>query len=372
MVDRSAESGHDSLNETVLKILCRGPMTSIRLKQHSETKMGHSVSFKTYSKHITQLLDEGMINVEHDKGRGSTKKYAISINGSKRYYLGLNKSNPNYLIFKQMYINLFRDIPFGTTYATSQLEKLLSDLEISKNQLKIQHIEENYFDQSLISNLESPYFEKRLLVNLKIYYKPVGGVYIKESVEYREHIYYHFCTELDPLIQYTLPGMSINDFISKRHRHKATRQNVERMFVILHEMGIIRPIDQFRGETRYTITDDELLELILDILQLNDLEKEFNSVWFRHFDKPSKKQLDKMKLFYPDEKSLNNYLMKLEIQRYHSRKELKIKKGTHYFENYQKRGVSLFNQFIMQKNDFVESIKKSIPRQYRSTNFYLT
>jgi DNA-binding PadR family transcriptional regulator len=359
MTESNAGNDHSNLEETILKILNDGPMTSTKLKKFSETKMGQSVSFKTYSKHLARLLDEGMITIEHDKGRGSTKNYAISSNGSKRYKLGLFKSNPNYLIFKQMYINLlFKDMPFGTTFGTNELEKLLSDLEISKNQLKIRYIEENSLDQSLLPDLESPYFERRFPVNLTVYYESVGSAQIEETIEYREHIYYHFYREMDSVFLYTLPGMSINGFIDKRHKYKTTRQHVEAVFLILHEIGVIRPVGQFRGETRYAITDHELLDLILNIHRLNDLEKEFNSVWFRHFDKPSKAQLDKIKLFYSDEKSTNNYLMKLEIQRFQNRKELMTKKGTHYFESYQKKGGSLMNQFRLQEVDFVESIRK--------------
>ncbi len=359
MIENNAENDHSNLEETILKILYSGSMTSIRLKQLSEAKMGRSISFKTYSKHLARLLSEGMIIIEHDKGRGSTKTYAISNNGAKRYQLGLSKSNPHYLIFKQMYMNLlFRDIAFGTTFATSQLEKLLSDLEISKNHLKIQYIEENYFDHNQVSNLESPYFERRLPVYVTIHYEPVGSAHIEESIEYREHIYYRFCTEMDSVFQYTIPGMSINDFVNKRHRYKAVRRQVERMFEILNEIGIIRPTGQFRGETRYTITDDELLNLILDIHQLSSLEKDFNRIWFRGFDKPNKEQLDKMKLFYPDEKSINNYLMKLEIQRYQNRKELTVRKGSHFFERYRKLGKSLSNQFKVQKIDFVRTVRK--------------
>jgi DNA-binding PadR family transcriptional regulator len=359
MIDGVSDDVHNNLEEAILKILYDKSMTSTQLKQLSETRMGQSVSFKTYSKHIARLLDEGMIIIEHDKGRGSTKKYAISSIGSKRYKLGLNKSNPNYLIFKQVYINLlFRDMPFGTTFATSQLEKLLGDLEISKKQLKVHHIEENYLDQNLVGDLESPYLQRRLPVQLTIYYHSVSGAYILESIEYREHIYYRFCMEMDSVFQYTLPGMSINDFINKRYRFKATRRLVESLFVILHEIGIIGPIGQFRGETRYIIMDDEFHDLILDIHRLNDLGKELDSVWFRHFDKPSKEQLEKMKLFYADEKSANSYLMKLEIQRYLNRKEIVKRKGPHYFETYLKRGTSLLNQFTQQKIDFVKSLRK--------------
>lgn len=359
MIEGPAQNDSSNLEETILKILYDGPMTSTKLKKFSETKMGQSVSFKTYSKYLARLLDQGMITIEHDKGRGSTKNYAISSNGSRRYKLGLFKTNPNYLILKQMYINLlFKDMPFGTTFGTGELEKLLSDLEISKNQLKICYIEKNSLDQSLVSNLESPYFERRFPVNLTIYYESIGGAQIKESIEYREHIYYHFYREMDSVFLYTLPGMSINSFIDKRHKYKTTRQLIEAMFIILHEFGVIAPVGQFRGETRYVITDHELLDLILDIHRLNDLEKEFNSVWFRHFDKPNEEQLNKIKLFYPDEKSTNDYLMKLEIQRFQNRKELRTKKGTHYFESYRKRGGFLMNQFRLQEIDFVESMRK--------------
>ena len=314
MIGNSVETDLN-LKEAILKILDNESMTSIRLKKLSESKMGRSVSFKTYSKHLTQLLDDGMITIEEDKGRGSTKKYAISDNGRKRCQLGLSKSNPHYLIFKQMYINLlFRDIAFGTTFATNQLEHLLNDLEISKNQLEIQSIEENYYDPNQVSNLESPHFERRLPVYLIIYYKPIGGTHIKESIEFREHIYYHICTEMDSVYQYTLPGMSVNDFVSKRHKYKHARPHVEHTFNNLYKMGIIRAVGQFKKETRYIITDDELLDLIYDINQLDNLEKEFNRIWLTSFDVPNKEHFDRMKFFYPDEKSMNTYLMKLEIQ----------------------------------------------------------
>jgi hypothetical protein len=359
-----------NLEETILKILDIEPMTSIRLKKLSESKMGRSVSFKTYSKHLTQLLAEGMITIEHDKGRGSTKKYAISNNGSKRSQLGLSKSNPHYSIFKQMYVNLFfRDITLGTTFATNQLEHLLNDLEISKNQLEIQHIEENHYDQSQVSNLESPYFERRFPVYLTIYYKPVGGAQIEETIEYREHIYYHSYAEMNSVFQYTIPGMSINDFINKRHRYKYVRQRVERMFDILHKLGIIRTVGQFRGETRYIITDVDLLELIHDINQFNHLEKEFNRIWITIFDVPDKEQLDKMKLFYPDEKSMNTYLMKLEIQRYQNKKELVLRKGTRYFERYLKRGKSLLDEYKAKEFDIIGPIKKKHDKTIQKYEF---
>jgi hypothetical protein len=131
-----------------------------------------------------------------------------------------------------MYINLlFKDMPFGTTFGTGELEKLLSDLEISKNQLKICYIEENSLDQSLLSDLESPYFERRFPINLTVYYESVGSAQIEETIEYREHIYYHFYREMDSVFLYTLPGMSINGFIDKRHKYKTTRQHVEAMYI---------------------------------------------------------------------------------------------------------------------------------------------
>jgi hypothetical protein len=348
-----------NLEEVILNILDTGSMTSTRLKKVSEGKMGRSISFKTYSKHLNQLLNDGMTTIEHDKGRGSTRKYAITDNGSKRIQLGLIKSNPHYFIFKQIYANLlFRDIDLGITFATGDLKYLLNLLQISENQLKIQHIEENYFDHVQVSNLESPYLERRLPVYVIFHYKPVRSTYIEESIEYREHIYYHFCTEMNPVFRYTLPGLSINDFINKRLADRLTRRHVEHIFEVLVKMGIIRPVGQFRGETRYIISDDELLDLIRDMQRLNELEKEFNYFWFANFGKPDEEQLDKIKLFYPDDKTINRYLMLLEIQRYEGRKELISKKGTEYFQRQKKRVESLLAEFKIKELDIITSVKE--------------
>lgn len=309
-----------------------------------------------------------MITIEHDKGRGSTRKYAITDNGSKRIQLGLIKSNPHYFILKKIYANLlFRDIDLGITFATSDLKYLLSLLQISENQLKIQHIEENYFDQVQVSNLESPYFERRLPVYVIIHYKPVRSAYIEESIEYREHIYYHFCAEMNSVFRYTLPGLSIKDFINKRQTYKPIRRHVEHIFEVLVKMGIIRPVGQFRDETRYVISDDELLDLIRDIHRLNELENELNRFWFANFDKPDKEQLDKIKLFYPDDKTMNRYLMRLEIQRHQGRKEFISKGGNEYFERQKKQGESLLAEFKIKASDIIRSMKE---RHYKTIQKY--
>ena len=104
---------------------------------------------------------------------------------------------------------------------------------------------------------------RRIPVNLITYYKPTAcGVQIVEITGYRENIIYGNRKEADFIVySYTVPGTSIDEFANAFYAFKPDMSSCQLAFQLLLHRKLIRPIMEFRGKTRYGITDSSLKHL---------------------------------------------------------------------------------------------------------------
>jgi hypothetical protein len=132
------------------------------------------------------MVDDNLLN-KYDTGQRGKKSvfYSITQEAEKRLKLGILTLQPKHELFKEIFTNLFlRGITEGDSYATANLDELLSDINATRQDLAIDHIERRYSKDDIESehvNIQ----EKILSISLATYYKPIYGVHIFESTSYR-------------------------------------------------------------------------------------------------------------------------------------------------------------------------------------------
>jgi DNA-binding HxlR family transcriptional regulator len=279
-------------------------ISSSDLKRRIERILNHQINSRTYSDHLKRMLKENLL-YRHDTGdRGKTAVfYSLTKESKRKKQLKLLSTDPQYGSFKKIYANLFfkaitePEIYSGTN---SNLDQLLSDINASRKDLKIDHIKKEYFNgNSYIKNVNEP--EKRILpIALVIYYKPISNVNITETTIYYENIRTHLIWEGDSWYDFAIPGISMKGFCNNFYAFKPKPDDVEKAFLLLLKNNLIKPIMEFRGETRYILADKILYDLITDIKLLVKIQRDVDYI-LDQYEPPSLEQIEKRKILYSDD-----------------------------------------------------------------------
>lgn len=139
------------------------------------------ISDGTLSRHLQKMENDRLLN-KVDAGRGGKVFYLLTIESKKKEQLHLLKFNPQYELFRGIYAYMFLyGMPDENSYASDNLQHVLSEIHASKNDLFIDRIEKCHSDYQVESQLLNAR-EKQLQVFVRTYYKPIAGTFITELI----------------------------------------------------------------------------------------------------------------------------------------------------------------------------------------------
>jgi hypothetical protein len=346
-------------------------ISSWNLKRKIERALGRTINTRTYSDHLKRMVTDNLLKKNDTGERGKESVfYSVTEEAEKRLKLGILRVEPKHELFKDIFTNLFlRGITEGGTYVTSNLDELLSDIHASRHDLFIERIEENHSEYDIESELANVQ-EKELSVSLTIYYKPVSDIRIIENVCYRKNIFYHFCTEYIIYLA-TIPGMSIKDLTTKYYTFKPALQDVEEAFMLLMKNHLIKPLMEFRGETKFVFADGELSQLMNDLYSFYELENKHSYVKWNYIREPTLEERERRKVFFSDKMSSQQLFNKAEINRFDFRKKIKEKKIKEELIPLTKQLEENVNKFEHAKIYYVKYIKKKYEKTIEKYAFLL-
>lgn len=247
------------------------------LKYQIEKILCRTISPDTYSAHMNNLIKEKIV-IKDDKGRGKEIFYSLSEYGKKLKKLKLLRSDPDQDQFREIYANLFfYCILQGQEYNTDDLPQLLIDIGVSSKDLKIERIDE-VGDRPIVKDSINA-GETQLRFNIVTHYRAIRNVYIREFTIYNENKVNGGIKEYTTY-WYTVPGISLENFIGRIPDFKPKIEDLRRAFELLSNEDLIRPFMEFQGETRYVFSDDALADLVKDLTMFENLEQELiNYKW---------------------------------------------------------------------------------------------
>ncbi|MFZ0511543.1 MAG: hypothetical protein WAM14_08050, partial [Candidatus Nitrosopolaris sp.] len=291
---------------------------SNEMKLEIEKSLGRKISYDTYSAHIKRVVKEKDL-IKYDTGERGKKSVYLSLSeGAKqRRDLRILKVHPERESLEKIYANLFvRSILAGASYTDTDLDNILREIHASRDELIIDRSEtvkiKNCDTISLMNNA------RRIPVNLITYYKPTAcGVQIVEITGYRENIIYGNRKEADFIVySYTVPGTSIDEFANAFYAFKPDMSSCQLAFQLLLHRKLIRPIMEFRGKTRYGITDSSLSDFLLDLQSLHKMKKKFSHFQWSYLCGPTPDDTQIRRMYYSDEKSCKRAFNQDEIDRH--------------------------------------------------------
>ena len=380
---RQKSSKYDiEIDKITIEILddCKLSKRSGELKDQIEKLLGRIISPDTYSAHLNNLIKERIV-IKDDKGRGKEILYSLSEYGTKLKKLKLLRTDEEQEQFREIYANLFfHSILEGQVYCTDDLRQLLKDIGIGSKDLKIERIEK-VGDRFIVRDIINE-TEKQLQFNVGIHYKPIRRVHISETTSYYKNIFYDGFKE-DTSYWYTIPGMSLEDFIGRISNFKPKLENLRKAFKLLSNEGLIKPCMEFQGKTCYIFADDALADLIKDLVIFEKAEQELIYYKWSYFHRLSKQELERQKQFFYCKKAFN----KLELVRSEMRKEFReimAQKGPHFkryiehefsefwyeFYNITFRYLTEKHKATIKKYDFLSEVfKMTCPFLYQNPNY---
>jgi hypothetical protein len=296
---------------------------SNEMKSKIEESLGRKISFDTYSIHAKRMVKEKDL-LRHDTGERGKKSVSFSLTeGAKqRRDLKILRVHPEYKSLEKIYANLFlRGILSGETYGDSDLDNILKEIHASRNELVINRIQTAKVKNCDTFNLMK-FHARRIPTNLITTYKDTAsGVEIVETTFYHENILYGNRKEEDlTSYEYTVPGISIDEFTNKFYSYKPDVSYCQQAFQLLLSSGIIRPVMEFRGKTRYAITDSLLTHFLLTLQSLHKTRKRFSHLQWSYLRGPTTDERRSREIYYSDQVSCDKAFNRDEIDRYDVRR----------------------------------------------------
>jgi hypothetical protein len=310
-------------------LFCSGESGSSELGRKVQKNLHSSIKDKTYYNHLKRLQKEDIIS-KRDTGRGKKVYYSLTKRAKQRAELRLLRTYCDFNSLKKIYVNLLlRAIVEPEQSVYSNVKLLLSYLRITRNDLKIDHIEK-VRSEGILENLEKPI--KFLPLRLIFRYKPIlDSIQITETITYCENTQTHcICEESQYYL--SISGVKRKDFANTYYTFKPKEEDVETAFDLLLKSGLIIK-KEFLGEDRYYLADNELQELIVDIKKLDKIKREENYVKLTYYKPPSDEEINERRVLYTDEKLFRKYFNKKEEQRHENKKLLREQKDNNELAN---------------------------------------
>jgi hypothetical protein len=336
-------------------------INSADLKRKIEKTLERTIIDKTYYNHLQRLQYDKIVHKRDTGDRGiKSVYYSLTEEVKKRVQLRLLRVYSDFDSLKKIYANLFLKAitePEEYTFGSSGVDQTLSHLHKTRRDLAIDNIQKEYSDtRAHMSILDRP--ERVLPIGTVINYMPIEDIQIIELITYRENTQTHHIREDESLFFLSIPGVSSKTFANTFHTFKPEPETVEKAFNLLLKSRLIKPKMEYRGETRYVLSDRALHNLIVDINLLAKIKREENYIKLTYFGPPSYEEVEKRRVFYTEEKSFRQFYNKKEIQRLEFRTLLREKNGKDGFKRMRKKYQQNLKPYNDKKRLFIDHIKQ--------------
>jgi DNA-binding PadR family transcriptional regulator len=264
-----------AIDIAIIRLLIKyDSISSGDLKRRIEETLDRKIKPKTYYNHLNRLVNDNVLNKKDTGVRGKPSVfYSLTEEAKRRIELQLLRIFPKYGTIKHMYFHLiFEGIAKGETCScdSTDLDKHLSEMNISRKDLLIDSIEKKYFKAELQQEIVDE-TEILLPFNIFIYYRPIYNIRIVQTITYYKNIIHHTYREYSSYC-FSIPGIPINSFINKvRFTYKS---DITEAFELLLKNGLIKPKLKFGSEMRYVLADNALDDLITDLYEFRRTIKE--------------------------------------------------------------------------------------------------
>jgi hypothetical protein len=340
-------------------------MNNGQLKREVQKTLGETLLPKTWSTHLSKMQNENYLLKEDTRERNKKVLYWLTEDAKQLRDLNLLRTEPEHLVFRQIYVNLFfRAIVEGNSYTGDDLDTILNEIRATRQELHIDHIKKGYSQ----SYAEKPQLttvpERRLPVSLTTYYTPTSlGVKIIESTGYRENIMYGNRVEYTAYT-YTLPGVAVEDLAEKYYTLKPRVADCERALELLLKRDLIRPIMEFRGKTRYVIADPALRDFVTDLYQFSEVENEFMNLKWQYSSHPTFDEEQSRRIWYSDESKSKKFFDVRELQRNQFRQAIKENKQLLKLPSELKENLQKFEDYRLNYISYMRKIHHTTITKY--------
>jgi len=337
-----------------------------KLKEKIEMVLTRSINDRTYFNHLTRLVDKKILNKQDYGQRGKVSVfYSLTKETKMRIKLRLLKEiDPEAETFRKIYGFLLLSGPITGDYEYypgSNLDELLSKLNISRKDLRIDSIDKVTDDEESCTRFRNKY-EMRILPNgLYISYKPIfNRIYLIEKIRYQNDTRTNHIYDTGDGYGFRFPGISAAQFLRYFDFFKAKADKVEEAFKLLSKNGLIRPTMKFLDETIYMVADFELYYLLKSIRLILKLEYDSldSKIFLENFKPPTNEEIERRRFTFPDEQELEKVHNMKEIYRNDFKAHIKKVKGPNEFSRIQKKLEANIEQMEIHKMDFINLVRK--------------
>jgi hypothetical protein len=340
-------------NAIVDELASHGSISYLELIDRVVKLRGKTMSFETFNFHLKKMLKENILKKD-DKGRGKQVFYSLTEDAKKQRHLNILGVNPQQLLFRRIYEKLFFYEIFHTplNIASSQVDfnKILAELKVDIKDLRIVYRDVWELEGALKRD------EFSLVDTKTIYSVGISGISIvkTEFWEVKKYKNKKYATEYS----FTLPGVSVDELIKNDSLGaKFSHADVEAAFKLLIENGLIKPGIVFRGQRRFVIADDRLLNLTMALKWIHNDEWRFLLHKWMSFDEPTREEKERMNWLLGEEEATRIF-KKVEISR-HEYKQIMKGKLINPNLSAQQYKRSLEQDLIKHKSQLDEKIKKA-------------
>jgi hypothetical protein len=242
---------------------------------------------------------------------------------------------------------------------------------MSRKDLRIHHINKEMDREGEDERLDDKHELKMLPDLLIICYKPILSnlLHIGENIRYVKNIRTNHIYEIGIGIYIiVIREMSARKFLDTFGFLKPKKDKVEEAFALLMKNGLIKPIMNFRGEIRYELVDYELYFLMRSIRLIIDFDANINKtkedLW-----PPDYEEIEKRKLFFVDEVSLQKSLLKRELKRDVFRKQIKKIQDPKEFDRMQKKVKAVLEKSDRGVLDLINRTRKDYEKLLKKYAF---
>ena len=105
--------------------------------------------------------------------------------------------------------------------------------------------------------------------------------------------------------------MSIKNFASRLYNFQPKIEDIEEAFTLLLRNGILKPIMEFRGETRHGLADNALNDLIEGLRLFYKMEGELLYAKWNYLSGPTFDEMQRREAFFIDKSRAIRFSIKL-------------------------------------------------------------
>ncbi len=358
---RSGSNYNFNIDNAIIQILLSKPkkLGHNDLKIKIENILGKSIVTSTYVGHIKRLNDVGILRKE-DHGIGKKVEYSLTENGMKQARLNLiGLPKEKIFLFRKIYQTiLFNDIseniPIRVEVEEDFDKLILAELHVKRSDLQWRRISaaDTVDSEDLIYQTRSlrdsrtvtkEYWVERedespVLEDIEFICYPKGnlGVVLKR-IEYWQFNRYSKNTKYHQEYLCELPGFSIEEILASKRFNDA---DVKFAFNALRALKLIESSMEFRGKTRFIISDRILHKFLINLWIIHEAEFSFQVKKWKYFAPTSE---DKNRIIYfLGEQEATRFFRQLDLARSQHNLDLRKFRTTEEYTEYIKKGMLPF------------------------------